>query len=133
MRLLLVGFTEEEVERIKKLGFPLLPVPEHFRKLTVEEILERTTEGGKLDWAGGKFLIMHGLEGEAIKRVITEVRKLTEGRVIFATTTETNLGWTLEELLEELKKEDEYFRAMKEARKETDKRSGPFLDIGNVK
>jgi len=133
MKLLLVGFTGEEVERIAGLGYPVLAVPEHFRKLTVGEILERTTEGGKLDWTGGKFVIMHGLDNGGIKRVITEVRKLVEGRVIFATTTETNLNWTLEELLDELRREDEYFRAMKAAKKEASKRKGPFLDIGNVK
>ncbi|WP_457742189.1 DUF3783 domain-containing protein [Thermococcus sp.] len=133
MRLLLVGFTEGEIERIKKLGFPLLPVPEHFKKLRVEEILERTTEGGKLDWIKGRFLIMHGLNNEEIKRVIDEARKLSDGRVIFATTTETNLKWTLEELLEELKAEDEYFRAMREAKRQVEDRKGLFLDIGNVK
>ncbi|NJE55388.1 DUF3783 domain-containing protein [Thermococcus sp. 21S9] len=133
MKLLLVGFTEDEIERIAELGYPVLPVPEHFRKLTPAEILERTTEGGKLDWAGGKFLIMHGLDNEGIKRVINEVRKLAEGRVIFATTTETNLKWTLEELLDELRREDEYFRAMREAKKQVKGKKGIFLDIGNVK
>ena len=133
MKLLLVGFTEDEIEKVGRLGYPVMPVPEHFRKLTVAEILERTTEGGNLDWAGGRFVIMHGLDSEGVKRVITEVRKLAEGRVIFATTTETNLGWTLEELVEELRREDEYFRAMRGAKKQAKGRKGPFLDIGNVK
>jgi len=53
--------------------------------------------------------------------------------VIFATTTETNLKWTLEELLEELRREDEYFRAIGEAKKRANERRGLFLDIGNVK
>ncbi|AHL22255.1 DUF3783 domain-containing protein [Thermococcus nautili] len=133
MKLLLIGFTEDEIERIAELGYPVLPVPEHFRKLTLAEILERTTEGGNLDWAGERFVIMHGLDNEGIKRVINEVRKLAEGRVIFATTTETNLKWTLEELLDELRREDEYFRAMREAKKQAKGKRGLFLDIGNVK
>ncbi|WP_099210801.1 DUF3783 domain-containing protein [Thermococcus henrietii] len=133
MKLLLIGFTEEEIERIAKLGYPILPVPEHFRKLTLTEILERTTEDGNLDWTGERFVIMHDLDNEGIKRVIGDVRKLAEGRVIFATTTETNLSWTLEELLEELRREDEYFRAVREAKKQTRGKRGLFLDIGNVK
>jgi len=115
-----------------RFGYPVLPVPEHFKELKVEEILERK-ETGNLDWAEGRFVIMHGLDNEGIKRVIDEVRKLAEGRVIFATTTETNLKWTLEELLEELRREDEYFRAMREAQKQAKGKKGPFLDIGNVK
>jgi len=133
MKILLVGFTSEEVEKVKELGYPVLPVPEHFRGFKVAEILEKDFEEGRLDWAGGRFLIMHGLSNEDIKRVIPAVRKLAEGRVIFATTTETNLGWTLEELLAELRQEDEYFQAMKEAKKQIKERNGPFLDIGNVK
>jgi len=130
--ILLIGFRGEEIERIAELGYPVLPVPEHFKELKVEEILERR-ETGNLDWAEGRFVIMHGLDNEGIKRVIGEVRKLAEGRVIFATTTETNLKWTLEELLEELRREDEYFRAMREAQKQAKGKKGPFLDIGNVK
>jgi len=86
-------------------------------------------ETGNLDWAGGRFVIIHGLGGQEIGKIMAEVRKLAKGRVIFATTTETNLNWTLEELLEELRREDEYFRAMREAKL----KKGPFLNIGNVK
>ncbi|WP_297480518.1 DUF3783 domain-containing protein [Thermococcus sp.] len=76
---------------------------------------------------------MDGLDNEGIKRVIETVRRLSKERVIFATTTETNLKWALEELLDELRSEDEYFRALREARKQVKERKGLFLDIGNVK
>jgi len=39
--ILLVGFTEDEIEGIAGLGYPVLPVPEHFKELKVAEILEK--------------------------------------------------------------------------------------------
>ncbi|WP_297551230.1 DUF3783 domain-containing protein [Thermococcus sp.] len=134
MKLLLVGFSEKEAEDIENaLGIPVLAVPEQLKGLKVEELLKAESEGGELRWTGEKFLIMDGLDNEGIKRVIETVRRLSKERVIFATTTETNLKWTLEELLEELRAEDEYFRALKEARKQVKERKGLFLNIGNVK
>ncbi len=134
MKLLLVGFSEKEAEDIENaLGIPVLAVPEQLKGLKVEELLKAESEGGELRWTGEKFLIMDGLDNEGIKRVIETVRRLSKERVIFATTTETNLKWTLEELLEELRAEDEYFRALREARKQVKERKGLFLNIGNVK
>ncbi|WP_456422096.1 DUF3783 domain-containing protein [Thermococcus sp.] len=132
MRILLVGFSEEEIERIKGLGYDVLPVPEHLRDIKVRELLNRR-EGGNYLWTEQRFVIMHEPTNEDIKTVMKNVRELIGREVIFATTTETNLNWTLEELLEELKAEDEYFRAMREARKIVKERRGLFLDIGNVK
>uniref|UniRef100_UPI0026355906 DUF3783 domain-containing protein n=1 Tax=Thermococcus sp. TaxID=35749 RepID=UPI0026355906 len=123
MKLLLVGFSEKEAEDIENaLGIPVLAVPEQLKELKVEELLKAESEGGELRWTGEKFLIMDGLDNEGIKRVIETVRRLSKERVIFATTTETNLKWTLEELLEELRAEDEYFRALREARKQVKER-----------
>ena len=134
MKLLLVGFSEKEAKDIENaLGIPVLAVPEQLKGLKVEELLKAESEGGELRWTGEKFLIMDGLDNEGIKRVIETVRRLSKERVIFATTTETNLKWTLEELLEELRAEDEYFRALREARKQVKERKGLFLNIGNVK
>ncbi|WP_297062963.1 DUF3783 domain-containing protein [Thermococcus sp.] len=134
MKLLLVGFSEKEAREIENtLGIPVLAVPEELKGLKVEELLKIESEGGELMWTGEKFLIMDGLDNEGIKRVIETVRRLSKERVIFATTTETNLKWALEELLDELRSEDEYFRALREARKQVKERKGLFLDIGNVK
>ena len=134
MKLLLVGFSEKEAKDIENaLGIPVLAVPEQLKGLKVEELLKAESEGGELRWTGEKFLIMDGLDNEGIKRVIETVRRLSKERVIFATTTETNLKWTLEELLEELRAEDEYFRALREVRKQVKERKGLFLNIGNVK
>lgn len=133
MKMLLIGFSKDEVEKVKKLGYDVLPVSERFRKLKVSEILESNPREGSAAWTGERFVIMHEPTNEEIKRVMEEVRELFSGRVIFATTTETNLKWTLEELLNELRAEDEYFRAMREAKRLVGKRKGLYLDIGNVK
>ncbi len=134
MKLLLIGFSRKEAEEIENaLGIPVLAVPEKLKGLRVGEILNIKGEGGKLEWTKERFLIMDGLDNEDIKRVMEVVKGLSKERVIFATTTETNLKWTLEELLDELRKEDEYFRALREVRKMIGKRKGPYLDIGNVK
>ncbi|WP_297506957.1 DUF3783 domain-containing protein [Thermococcus sp.] len=128
MRLLLIGFPEEEVQRIlKETGIPVIPVPEHFKGLKVREILERTCEKAGI-WTDRKFVIMHGVDNETLKRVISIVRGISRERVIFATTTETSLEWPLERLLHELIQEDEYFRAMREAKKQVPR--GPYLDLG---
>ncbi len=57
---------------------------------------------------------MHGIPNEKVKEVMERVRLLGILDVIFATTTPTSLTWKLEDLLNELIREDEYFRKLKE-------------------
>ncbi|CAD5244381.1 DUF3783 domain-containing protein [Thermococcus camini] len=131
-KVLLVGFLPDEVERLREaLSVPVFEVPEYCRDWVVSEIVEKAEElSGSSYWHLRKFVIMHGLDNETLKGIIRAVKSLNLGRVIFATTTETSLTWKLEDLLNELISEDEYFRAMRWAREEAGKRRGPFLDIG---
>ncbi|NJE04637.1 DUF3783 domain-containing protein [Thermococcus sp. M36] len=133
-KVLLIGFGRSEVEAVKGAfqDMDVVEVPEYCRDWVVSEIVEKAGElSGSSDWHLRKFVIMHGLDNEAIKGVIRAVKGLNLGRIIFATTTETSLTWRLEDLLNELIKEDEYFKALRWAREEAEKRRGPFLDIGN--
>ena len=132
-KVLLIGFTEEESKKVRDAlhMVGVFGVPEYCKDWVVSEIVERAEElNGSSDWHLRKFVIMHGLDNETLKAVIRAVKSLNLGRVIFATTTETSLTWRLEDLLEELMAEDEYFQAMRWAREEAEKRKGPFLDIG---
>jgi len=131
-KVLLVGFLPDEVERLRgALSVPVFEVPEYCRDWVVSEIVEKAEElSGSSYWHPRKFVIMHGLDNEGLKEVIRTVKSLNLGRVIFAATTETSLTWKLEDLLNELISEDEYFRAMRWARKEVGRKKGPFLNIG---
>ncbi|ASI99019.1 DUF3783 domain-containing protein [Thermococcus celer] len=129
---IVIGFTPGEMEMLREaLRIPAFGVPEDCKECLVSEIFERAeTLNGPSDWHQRKFVIMDGVDNETIKHVISSVKSLRLGRVIFATTTENSLGWKLKDLLEELMAEDEYFQAMRWARKEAKKKTGPFLDIG---
>lgn len=131
-RVLVVGFMPDEVEKLRKaLPVPVFEVPEYCRDWAVSEVVDKAEElSGSSYWHLRKFVIMHDVNNETLKEVIRSVKSLDLGRVIFATTTETSLTWRLEDLLNELMAEDEYFKAMRWAREEAKKRKGPFLDIG---
>ncbi|NJE02881.1 DUF3783 domain-containing protein [Thermococcus sp. MV11] len=130
-KVLLVGFGPDEVGLLRdSLPVPVFEVPEYCRDWVVGEIVEKAEKlSGSCYWHLMRFLIMHGLDNETLKEVIRSVKSLNLGRVIFATTTETSLTWKLEDLLNELLAEDEYFRAMRWARREARGRKGPFLDL----
>ncbi|QDA31405.1 DUF3783 domain-containing protein [Thermococcus indicus] len=130
-KVLLVGFLPGEVEQLRKaVSVPVFEVPEYCRDWVVSEVVEKAEElSGSSYWHLRKFVIMHDVDNETLKGIIGTVKSLGLGRVIFATTTETSLTWKLEDLLNELMAEDEYFKAARWAREEAKKRKGPFLDI----
>jgi len=132
-KVFLVGFGENEAERVDDAlkGLDVFEVPEYCRDWVVADIVEKAENlDGSCQWHLRKFVIMHDVDNETLKGIIRAVRSLDLGRVIFATTTETSLTWKLEDLLNELVEEDEYFQAMRRARKEAERRKGLFLDIG---
>ncbi|ACJ16306.1 hypothetical protein, conserved [Thermococcus onnurineus NA1] len=132
-KVLLIGFNEDEVEKIMDVlnGLDVLEVPEYCRGWIVGEIVTKAEKlRGSSYWHLRKFVIMHDVDNETLKGVIKAVRSLDLGRVIFATTTETSLTWKLEDLLNELMEEDEYFQAMRWARRQVSERKGPFLGLG---
>ncbi|AEC51145.1 hypothetical protein PNA2_0227 [Pyrococcus sp. NA2] len=121
-KILLIGFSREEYKELKQLlKHELVCVPEYCKDWTVGSIVERKNLEGRCDWHLRKFIIMHNLTNEEIKNVIKLVKPRFKD-VIFATTTPTSLTWRLEDLLQELIREDEYFKRRRFAK-------GPFLDI----
>jgi hypothetical protein len=61
------------------------------------------------------FIVLHGFENLEIKKVIKTLREnFPEKDLIFATSTPTNLKWTLEDLFNELEKEHEEMKKIKE-------------------
>ena len=60
---------------------------------------------------GEKVVIFHGFTQEELERAIGLLSRAgIEGELIFAITTQTNLGWRLEELIDALKKEHKLFK-----------------------
>ena len=126
----LIGFNEDEVEEIRRMlsEFRVYEIPQYCRDWVVQAIVERAKElKGSCDWHLKKFILMHNLENPQIREVLSKVKSLNLGRIIFATTTSTSLTWKLENLLEELVREDEYFQKLRRMRT---KQSKLYLDIG---
>ncbi|WP_048146570.1 DUF3783 domain-containing protein [Pyrococcus abyssi] len=122
MKIFGIGFSEQEIEELRRLGLDIICIPEYCRDWVVSSIVENTDElEGRCDWHFKKFIIMHNASNEDIKRVIKLVKPKFKD-VIFATTTETSLTWRLDDLLQELIREDEYFKRRKLAK-------GPFLEF----
>lgn len=125
----LIGFEEDEVGLIKGTlrGYEIHEIPEYCRDWVLQEIVDKAERlEGSGNWHGRKFLIMHDLENHEVKDVITKVKALKVGRVIFATTTPTSLLWKLEDLANELIKEDERFQQLHMMKKQ---RGRFYLDI----
>ncbi|KLO22399.1 hypothetical protein X275_06170 [Marinitoga sp. 1197] len=62
-------------------------------------------------------IILNGFTSDEINKIMKAIKNV-EGlpRIIFATTTETNINWTIKDLINELKQEDiEVKKALKKA------------------
>ncbi|GAB6189446.1 hypothetical protein JCM30566_11850 [Marinitoga arctica] len=62
-------------------------------------------------------IILNGFNSEEINKIMKAIKNI-EGlpRIIFAATTKTNVRWTIEDLIKELKQEDiEVKKALKKA------------------
>ncbi|AJC72347.1 hypothetical protein X802_09460 [Thermococcus guaymasensis DSM 11113] len=128
-KVLAIGFNREELGLLRKAleGIPVEGVSTDYLGGVVSEIFEKA-KGDECDWHERKFVLMAGVDGETIKEIVDRVKALGLGRIIFAAPTEISMKWKLEDLLEELIEEDEYFRALAWARKEA-KKKGSFLDF----
>lgn len=61
---------------------------------------------------GKKYILLSGFTNEEVKKVINFLKSSKElPRIIFATTTETVLDWTVKEWLDELAREDNLFES----------------------
>lgn len=122
--ILVIGFSREEVERIKGVFEEVYEVPPYCRDWVLQEIIEKAPSlEGSGDWHDRKFFIMHGRENHEVKEALSRMKELGFRGVIYATTTPTSLKWPLEKLIQEWLEEDAYFRKMRRMRQ------GPYLDI----
>ncbi|MBO8173695.1 MAG: DUF3783 domain-containing protein [Thermococcus sp.] len=125
----LIGFDENEVKKIQETlsEFKVYEVPQYCRDWVMQSIVEKAEElEGSCNWHLKKFILMHDLENPQIKEVLAKIKSLNLGKIIFATTTPTSLTWKLEDLLEELIREDEYFQELKRTKAKQNKL---YLDI----
>ena len=126
----LIGFNEDEVRNIRGMlsEFKVYEIPQYCRDWVVQAIVEKAEElKGSCDWHLKKFILMHNLENPQITEVLARIKSLDLGKIVFATTTSTPLTWKLENLLEELIREDDYFQELRRMRT---KQSKLYLDIG---
>ncbi|WP_297419305.1 DUF3783 domain-containing protein [Thermococcus sp.] len=123
----LIGFSGEEVEAVRNAldSVEVHEVPKECLGWKLKEVVERKPEG-RGDWHERKFLIIHG-PNDFIKRIISAIRPLKLGRIIFVSTTPISLKRTLDDLIGEWLEEDEYFRAYRKMKAQDPK--GPYLDI----
>ncbi len=110
--LLLIGFPEEEMEKIKKsVGDIILPISESQSDMVLEDIIKDKNKTSYTRFGEQRIVIMHDVPKEEIGNRIREIRKIIGEHIIFATTTPTSLKWQLYKLVEELLEEDKYFRS----------------------
>jgi len=126
----LIGFDKNEVKKIRELlsEFKVYEVPQYCKDWSMQSIVEKAEElEGSCNWHLKKFILMHNLKNPQIREVLAKIKSLNLGRIIFATTTPTSLTWKLEDLLEELIREDEYFQELKRKKAKQNKL---YLDTG---
>jgi len=120
----LIGFSWEEVELLRSAfsGMGVYEIPRGCLDWTLGKVIEKKPPG-RGDWHERKFLVIHG-DNETIKFVISKVRPMKLGRVIFVSTTPVSVSRRLDDLIREWIEEDEYFRAFREM-----KRKRPYLEV----
>ncbi|WP_456365642.1 DUF3783 domain-containing protein [Thermococcus sp.] len=125
----IIGFSGEEVELLRSalLGIGVHEIPKGCLDWTLGEVIEKKPSG-RGNWHERKFLVIHG-DNETIKFVISKVRAMKLGRVIFVSTTPISLGRRLDDLIREWIEEDEYFRAFREMKRKAAGRKGPYLEV----
>lgn len=83
---------------------------------TLREILEKeavSQNGRAKNREHLCYAIFNGFENSTIGSTIKEIRRLLQKECVFATTTESNLNWKLEDLLAELTEEHDYFKKVR--------------------
>ncbi len=60
-----------------------------------------------------RMILLHGFEREEVMKILKAVKSVTEdpAGIAFSVTTETNLTWTVEDLVKEVREEHEYMKA----------------------
>ncbi|MCD6383224.1 MAG: DUF3783 domain-containing protein [Thermoplasmata archaeon] len=112
--ILLIGFREDEVERIEEaMGEEVFSIGEVGLTRELGEVVKSPQRYSGFADVGGRYLIVHSAPGGRLGEIIQTVKMVVEGDVIPATTTPTSLKWVVKDLLQELKKEHEYFKSLK--------------------
>ncbi len=109
--LLLIGFPEDEVKRLKEKYPEIIPISADMEDRVLEEIIKEEKSSENYQVLGEqRMVILHNVPKENLSNLISEIRKEIGRHIIFATSTPTSLKWKISDLMEELLEEDRYFR-----------------------
>ncbi len=109
--LLLIGFPEDEVKRLKEKYADIIPIAADMEDRVLEEIIKEGKSSENYQILGDqRMVIMHDVPKENLSKLISKIRKEIGKHIIFATSTPTSLKWKISDLMEELLEEDRYFR-----------------------
>ncbi len=109
--LLLIGFPEDEVERVREMYADTIPVSAEMEDKVLEDIIRERKHPENYKVLGSqRIVIMHDVPKEELSKIINDIRKKINTHIIFATSTPTSLKWKIGNLMEELLEEDRYFR-----------------------
>jgi len=112
--LLLIGFPEDEVEKLEKKYDDIIPVSAQMENKMLEEIIkERKIEENYQVLGEQRMVIMHDVPRENLSKIMRDIREEIGQHIIFATSTPTSLKWKISDLMKELIEEDMYFRGQK--------------------
>ncbi len=109
--LLLIGFENDEIEKIKEIFKDVITVSKDMAEMKLIEIIEKKEELSGERLGQQRIVIMHDIPNEKIGSTINTIKKTIDKHVIFATSTPTSLQWKIRNLMEELLEEDRYFRS----------------------
>ena len=111
---LLIGFDDNEIERMRLEGIPVHPISENGRYVRILDILrDPDTYEGNSSWKGERFALLHAFLPQDLPPLMERIREIGRGPVIFASTTETSIQWSLDHLLNQLSEEDRIFKGEK--------------------
>lgn len=109
--LLLIGFENEEIEKLKEIFKNVIAVSKDMEEMKLSEVIEKKEEGRGGRLGQQRIVIMHDIPKEEIGSTINSIKKMIDKHIIFATSTPTSLQWKIRDLVEELLEEDRYFRS----------------------
>ncbi len=108
---LIIGFKDSEIERMRLEGIPVHPISGNGRYVRILDILKYPENyEGDPSWKEERFVILHAFLPADLPPLMERIRWISAGPVIFASTTETSIQWSLDHLLNELSEEDRFFK-----------------------
>lgn len=101
--ILLVGFSDEELDNIRSAGLPAYGISEDAEYEAIKSILQDPMRySGNTMKTPERVAIIHGFSGDELPAIMNTINFHAKGDVKYAMTTETSLEWTLRYLLKEI-------------------------------